>query len=79
MKQVGLLGLPQSGKSTLFEILLQGAGAPASSSSSTRDQIGVVRVPDARIDRLATLFQPKKTTYAQIQFVDSGAAGHGSG
>lgn len=79
MKQVGLLGLPQSGKSTLFEVLLQGAGAPASSSGSTRDQIGVVRVPDARIDRLAAMFQPKKTTYAQIQFVDSGAAGHAAG
>ena len=75
MKQVGLLGLPQSGKTTLFEILLQGAGIPPAAGS--RDQVGVVRVPDARIDRLSLLFTPKKTTYAQIQFIDSAAAGQG--
>ena len=77
MKQVGLIGLPRSGKTTLFEILMQGAGSPAPPGSG-RDVIGVVRVPDVRIDRLSALFQPKKTTYAQIQFVDSAAAGHGS-
>jgi hypothetical protein len=79
MKQVGLLGLPQSGKTTLFEILLLGAGAAASGGGRDRDQVGVVKVPDPRIDRLAALYQPKKTTYAQIQFVDSAAAGHATG
>lgn len=77
MKRVGLLGLPQSGKTTLFEILLQGAGGSAPGPSG-RDAVGVVKVPDERIDRLSALFQPKKTTYAQIQFVDSAAAGHGT-
>jgi GTP-binding protein YchF len=77
MKRVGILGLPQSGKSTLFEILMQGAGA-AGGGTPGRDQVGVVRVPDPRVDRLSALFQPKKTTYAQIQFVDSAAAGHTS-
>ena len=76
MKQVGLIGLPRAGKTTLFEILLQGAGSAAPGAG--RDAVGVVRVPDSRIDRLSALFQPKKTTYAQIQFVDSAAAGHGS-
>ena len=71
MKRVGILGLPQSGKTTLFEILMQGAGH---ASTAGREQVGVVRVPDERIDRLAALYHPKKTTYAQIQFVDSGAA-----
>jgi GTP-binding protein YchF len=77
MKQVGLIGLPRAGKTTLFEILMQGAGSPAPPGAG-RDVVGVVRVPDSRIDRLSALFQPKKTTYAQIQFVDSAAAGHGS-
>jgi hypothetical protein len=77
MKKVGLLGLPGSGKTTLFEILLQGAGGSAPSGAG-RDAVGVVRVPDVRIDRLSALFTPKKTTYAQIQFVDSAAAGQGS-
>ena len=77
MQRVGILGLPQSGKTTLFEILLQGAGASAPPGVSVKDRVGVVKVPDDRIDRLSALFQPKKTVYTQIQFVDSAAAGHG--
>ena len=73
MKQVGILGLPQSGKTTLFEILIQGAGGTAP-SAGRRELVGVVRVPDLRVDRLADLFRPKKTSYAQIQFVDAGLA-----
>jgi len=76
MKRVGILGLPGSGKTTVFEILMQGAGSTAAGGS--RDQIGTVRVPDTRIDQLSELFKPKKTIYAQIQFVDSAAAGHTS-
>ena len=72
MQRIGILGLPRSGKSTLFEILMQSAGAHAAQAG--REQLGVVRVPDERVDRLAAIFQPKKTTHAQIEFVDSGAA-----
>lgn len=76
MKLVGILGLPRSGKTTLFEILMQGAGHhPA--GAAARDVVGVVRVPDPRLERLAALVHPKKTTWAQIEFVDSAAAGHG--
>jgi GTP-binding protein YchF len=74
MKSVGLLGLPQSGKSTVFDIILLGAGAAAGSSGSSRENLGVVRVPDARLDRLTELYRPKQTTHAQIQFVDTPAA-----
>ena len=77
MKRVGILGLPQSGKTTLFEILMQGAGALAPPGASARDRVGVVKVPDARIDRLTDMFSPKKTVLATIQFVDSAAAGQG--
>jgi hypothetical protein len=73
VKRVGILGLPQSGKTTLFEILMQGAGAAATTAAG-REAVGVVRVPDARVDRLSALYQPKKTTHAAIQFVDSAAA-----
>jgi GTP-binding protein YchF len=73
MKRIGILGLPQSGKTTLFEILMQGAG-----TGGGREQVGVVRVPDQRIDRLSALYSPKKTTLAQVQFVDSAAAGQTS-
>ncbi len=77
MKRVGIIGLPQSGKTTVFEILMQGAGAAAPAGASAKDRVGVVKVPDPRIDRLSAMFTPKKTTFTQIQFVDSGAAGHG--
>ena len=77
MKRVGILGLPQSGKTTLFEILMQGAGAAAPPGASAKDRVGVLQVPDARIDRLVPMFNPKKTAYARIQFVDSAAAGQG--
>ena len=76
MKRVGILGLPQSGKSTLFEILLQGSGAQPATSG--REAVGVVKVPDERVDRLSALYQPKKTTTTTIQFVDTVAAGHQS-
>src|SRR5262249_45378999 len=71
---VGILGLPQAGKTTLFEILLQGAGTAAHG----KEQVGVVRVPDERLERLSARYQPKKTTPAQIQFVDTVAAGSAS-
>src|SRR5439155_1712254 len=73
MKRVGILGLPQSGKTTLFEILLQGAGS-AGRAGPGREAVGVVNVPDPRVDRLAAHYQPRKTTYAQIQFAESGGA-----
>src|SRR5215207_5989768 len=78
MHRIGILGLPQSGKTTLFEILMAGAGAAPPAGGSARDSIGVVKVPDARIDRLSAAYSPKKTTFAQIQFTDTTAAGQQS-
>ena len=77
MERVGILGLPRSGKTTVFEILVQGAGAQAATTSG-REQVAVIRVPDERVDKLSALYRPKKTTHASIQFVDTVAAGHGS-
>jgi ribosome-binding ATPase len=77
MERVGILGLPQSGKTTLFEILVQGAGAQAASTSG-REQVAVIVVPDERVDRLSALYDPKKTTHARIQFLDTVAAGQAS-
>ena len=74
MKSVGILGLPRSGKTTLFEILMQGAGSTPASAGA-REAIGMVKVPDPRIDQLSAHYQPKKTTLAVIQFVESAAAG----
>ncbi len=69
--KIGLVGLPRSGKTTLFN-LLTGASVPTSRYEGGRAELhtGVARVPDARVDRLAALFRPKKTTYATFEVVD---------
>src|SRR5262245_2459465 len=73
--RLGILGLPQSGKTTLFEILV--SNAPPRPPGARQDRVGVLRVPDARVDRLSELYQPKKTTYATLEVVDSQAMGQG--
>jgi len=69
--KIGLIGLPQSGKTSLFN-LLTGSSASTSSFGGPRGEMhtGVARVPDARVDRLSALFKPKKTTYASFEVVD---------
>jgi GTP-binding protein YchF len=73
--RIGLVGFPGSGKSTVFGAL---TGLPVSTGyGAGRPHVGVVKVPDARVDALAALYHPKKTTYAEIAFTDLGG-GHGS-
>ena len=69
--KIGLVGLPKSGKTTLFN-LLTGSTIPTSRFDGGRAELhtGVARVPDARVDRLSALFSPKKTTYATFEVVD---------
>jgi GTP-binding protein YchF len=64
--KVGLIGLRGSGKTTLFN-MLTGLDARVGSQDV---HLGVIKVPDERIDRLAEIFKPKKVTYAEIQFAD---------
>ncbi len=68
MLTCGLIGLPGSGKSTIFA-LLSGANAPFTPSGSGEAR-RVVRVPDPRVDTLAEHFSPKKVTYAQLEVTD---------
>src|SRR5262245_9071280 len=69
--KIGLIGLPKSGKTTLFN-LLTGSSVATSRYDAGRAELhtGVARVPDARVDRLSALFRPKKTTYATFEVVD---------
>src|SRR6266446_2860959 len=71
LMKIGLVGLPKSGKTSLFN-LLTGATVATSSFGTARGEMhaGVARVPDARVDRLVTLFKPKKTTLATFEVVD---------
>jgi len=76
--QIGIIGLPAAGKSTVFNALT-GAKAPTGGYSG-RDQpsVAVVSVPDERIDMLVPLFSPKKTIYAAVEFVDIAGVGTGA-
>lgn len=71
--KVGIIGYEGSGKTTIFGAL---SGADPAELVKQKQQIREVRVPDKRIDALSAMYQPKKTIYATIQFVDvmSGAA-----
>ena len=81
--QVTIVGLPGSGKTTVFNALTGGhAETGGYSGSRAAPNISVVKVPDEQVDRLAALFSPKKTTYADVTYVDvaipSGAARDGT-
>jgi ribosome-binding ATPase len=76
---IGIIGLPQSGKTTLFNALTK-AGAPISgyATSTVQANIAVVHVPDPRLQPLAEIFKPKKVTYATVEFVDVAGLGQGA-
>lgn len=69
--KLGVVGLPNVGKSTLFNAITQAGAESANYPFCTIEpNTGVVPVPDARLDRLTEMYHPKKTTPAIIEFVD---------
>jgi ribosome-binding ATPase YchF (GTP1/OBG family) len=66
--KVGLVGFAGSGKSTVFQWL---TGASPDPAKAQHGQTGVARVPDPRLDWLSEKFQPKKTTFTALEFLDT--------
>ena len=66
--KVGIYGFKGSGKTTVFNVL---SGQHAETGFGSRQvNLASVKVPDERVDRLSAIYSPKKTTYAEVQFVD---------
>src|ERR1700746_4045654 len=72
--KTGIIGLPQVGKTSLFRILTK-AHLASSRANPREAHIGVAKVPDDRLDRLAAMYSPKKLTHASVEYVDLGAIG----
>ncbi|MEZ5360492.1 MAG: DUF933 domain-containing protein [Candidatus Zixiibacteriota bacterium] len=69
--KIGIIGLPQSGKTTVFNAASGKSEAVGDFSKASHR--AVIKVPDERLDKLAALVNPKKTTYAEIDYLDISA------
>jgi len=68
--KLGIIGLPRSGKTTIFNALTRRGGESVPPGGQVVPALGVVPVPDPRVDWLSGLYKPKKTTYAQVTYMD---------
>jgi hypothetical protein len=73
--KAGIIGLPQVGKTSLFKILTKVQLSEHARANPREAHIGVVKVPDDRLDRMAALYNPKKLVHASVEFVDVAAIG----
>jgi len=73
--KTGIIGLPQVGKTSLFKILTKAKLEARGYSNPKEVHLGVARVPDDRLEKLAALYQPKRTMFASIEYADVGAIG----
>ena len=67
--RLGIIGLPQSGKTTLYNALTRGS-VPTGAGGKLEVHTAVVDVPDPRVDTLSTMFNPKKTIYTKVTYAD---------
>ncbi|MBP1635872.1 MAG: hypothetical protein H6Q10_2446, partial [Acidobacteria bacterium] len=75
MLRTALIGFPSAGKTTLFLLMTSHGDAPRPGHAKLEAAVGIARVPDARLDRLAEIYRPRKHTPATVEFADLAAAG----
>ncbi len=68
--KLGIIGLPQSGKTTVFNALTRGNTPTTASAGRFEVHTAVVDVPDPRVTKLSEMFKPKKTIYAKVTYAD---------
>ncbi|GAB4505609.1 MAG: redox-regulated ATPase YchF [Anaerolineales bacterium] len=68
--KLGIIGLPQSGKTTIFNALTRGNAPTTASAGRIEVHTAVVDVPDPRVDVLSAMFKPRKTIYAKVTYAD---------
>lgn len=76
--QIAIIGLPLSGKTTVFNALTGARARTGAYSSSADANVAVVQVPDHRLEELAKIFNPKKVTHAIVEYVDAGGVVKGA-
>jgi GTP-binding protein YchF len=64
--KLGIIGLPRSGKSTIFDALTKSI---AGAEHQGEERLAAIRVPDTRVDRLSQIYKPQKTIYAQVEYL----------
>ncbi|RLB93864.1 MAG: redox-regulated ATPase YchF, partial [Deltaproteobacteria bacterium] len=73
--RLGIIGLPGSGKATVFEAL---TGNRIDAARRMEAHVGTVKVPDPRVDALSAMYQPRKTTFAQVEYLLPGRQSGGA-
>jgi GTP-binding protein YchF len=68
--KLGIIGFPQSGKTTIFNALTRGNAPTTASAGRIEIHTAVVDVPDLRVDKLSAMFKPRKTIYAKVTYAD---------
>src|SRR6266480_654280 len=73
--KTGIIGLPQVGKTSLFQILTKVDVSASASHNPREGHLGIAKVPDERLDKLAALYNPKKLVHTSVEYADVAAIG----
>src|SRR5262245_28633273 len=75
--RIGILGLSAGGKTTVFNVLARAHAKTGTASVRGGVNVGVVDVPDPRLEPLTAMFRPKKTIAAKVEYIDQAATSAG--